>query len=309
MSKAAMLLSWAALSCCFLTAETAVPTVTLNSSGLVEVPQNIPNDTRYAYLDLNRISIVRNDAFSYLPELTRLYLDRNRIDTIEDHAFHGTILRQISMQFNQLKWFPNLTDVRHSLTTVWINSNRLKFIRAEQVEGLTALEALFIGGNVIYSLLDFSILHSLNDIGALGMDIQCCNKVISLKSLNNTSLKIKPSPCTYPEELVDVDWQSITRDHMSKPCPGQRDKNIVMQVHNGANDRYPDVFVNKELTKLQATLLYKARLLKRASKISRVWSRDGRILVMDKNSNSSGLFAKRPCVLHTTCAVESYKEM
>ncbi|ELT88780.1 hypothetical protein CAPTEDRAFT_85675, partial [Capitella teleta] len=125
----AMILCLIAVSCCLLAVEA---TVDLKNLGLLEIPQNISNDTTHLILVSNNISIVRNDALGYLSFLARLELGGNRISAIEDHAFH----------------------VKYTIKKVYINGNRLKFLRAKQLEGLIALEQLFMGRNQIYSLPD-----------------------------------------------------------------------------------------------------------------------------------------------------------
>ncbi|ELT92887.1 hypothetical protein CAPTEDRAFT_204934 [Capitella teleta] len=214
-----MILCLIAVSCCLLAVEA---TVDLKNLSLLEIPQNISSDTKQLILVSNNISIVRNDALGYLPFLARLELGRNRISAIEDHAFRGTNLKMLQVQYNKLKWFPNLADVKHTIRLVYIEGNQLKFLRAEQIEGLDALEKLVLNRNKIYSLPDFSVLPALKWVEMYKIDMQCCNKILSLKSdlrLNASILGINPKPCTYPQDLVRLNWWNITKTQIDTPCP------------------------------------------------------------------------------------------
>lgn len=104
---------------------------------------------------------------------------------------------------------------------------------------------------------------------AMGLDpvIQRCHRVGAVRKPSGSQLSGQRKPTPRPIICQFTD---------------QRDKQLVMKQRKDACDDYPHVFVNEDLTKFRSSLLYQARQLKRNSKISGAWTRDGRILVMDK---------------------------
>lgn len=110
---------------------------------------------------------------------------------------------------------------------------------------------------------------------AMGLDpvVQRCHRV---------GPKRKPTTQTDP---------SSAQKKITPPSPrpilcqftGQMDKDLVMSNRKESNDQFPSVFISEDLTKHRAQLLYKARTLKRASKILGAWSKDGKVLVMDRD--------------------------
>ncbi|ELU17275.1 hypothetical protein CAPTEDRAFT_208019 [Capitella teleta] len=218
--------------------------VTLTNQGLLQVPTDVISGTKFLSLVQNNISVVRNDAFGYLPKLKHLYFSENNLSIIEDHAFRGTVLFHLSLAKNKLKWFPNLNDIGTTLSVLYMNGNGLRFIRAEQIEELIQLKELYIGSSKIYILTDLSILPALNYVSFYAMDISCCKKLITLKNdlfPNATYLGTKQSSCNYPEELKGVDWWNITRNDIDIPCPVNRyfsvddhDRSDIFSIANRA---------------------------------------------------------------------------
>ncbi|ELT99940.1 hypothetical protein CAPTEDRAFT_186112 [Capitella teleta] len=143
-----MFVFWVFMSCSFHTTDA----IDLKNANLTEVPRDISNDTTHVYLSYNNISIIRDDALSYLPSLHRLDVSRNRIKTIEDHAFRSTKLVELIIHYNKLKLFPNLSDIGETVKTVYFNGNPLKFLRNKQIEHLAALEHLYISNTKITEL-------------------------------------------------------------------------------------------------------------------------------------------------------------
>ena len=55
----------------------------------------------------------------------------------------------------------------------------------------------------------------------------------------------------------------------------------VMRSRKQVRETMPDIYINEDLTRAQATLLYKARKAKREKRIVDCWSFDGRIVMKD----------------------------
>ena len=90
---------------------------------------------------------------------------------------------------------------------------------------------------------------------------------------------------------------NINRMHrVGKHVPGGRPRQIIVQFTNYSSKKkviksgkelrtkHPKVFINEDLTRLRSQLLYQARKLKKAGKITDTWSFDGKILVKDRQN-------------------------
>ena len=53
------------------------------------------------------------------------------------------------------------------------------------------------------------------------------------------------------------------------------------KLKSATNDSSSQVYINDDLTRMRATLLFKARTQKRDKKINDAWTSDGRILIKD----------------------------
>ena len=62
------------------------------------------------------------------------------------------------------------------------------------------------------------------------------------------------------------------------------DKGMVMRKRKDLKAVRPNTYLNEDLTRARAKLLYSARLLKRSRKIQDTWSADGRIGIKDLNN-------------------------
>ena len=59
------------------------------------------------------------------------------------------------------------------------------------------------------------------------------------------------------------------------------DRSLVLSKRKDLKNAYPDVFINEDLTRSRAKLLYLARCKKRERKVKDCWSYDGRICIRD----------------------------
>ncbi|XP_065927549.1 leucine-rich repeat-containing protein 3-like [Magallana gigas] len=83
--------------------------VTCDYKGLKEVPTGIPKDTCSLDLMGNQISMIDNNTFKGLPQLKKLYLERNQISRI-DNTFKGLLqLKLLSLNRNQITTIVNNT--------------------------------------------------------------------------------------------------------------------------------------------------------------------------------------------------------
>ncbi|XP_034049862.1 leucine-rich repeat-containing protein 3B [Thalassophryne amazonica] len=79
-------------------------TVRCSNLQLTEIPQDIPNDTRRAYLDFNLFTTVPANAFAGLPHLVELDLSHNELSQLEPGAFRGlgSSLKFLDLSSNKL---------------------------------------------------------------------------------------------------------------------------------------------------------------------------------------------------------------
>lgn len=69
--------------------------------------------------------------------------------------------------------------------------------------------------------------------------------------------------------------------------------NIMRNKRHIDRTEFPHVFINEDLTKKRANLLYKARCKKKDGKISDCWTYDGRLVIKDKDSNIKNINHER----------------
>lgn len=62
---------------------------------------------------------------------------------------------------------------------------------------------------------------------------------------------------------------------------GQRDKLEVMRTRRDIQNAFPNVAVFEDLTRARASLAFEARQLKKANRIEKTWTADGKIVVKD----------------------------
>ena len=111
-------------------------------------------------------------------------------------------------------------------------------------------------------------------------------------SVNNESLD-KSSSGSPPASAADpsLSSQNSTAAEvppaLSRPIicqfTGYYDRQVVLSKRREILSLFPLVFVNEDLTRARAKLLYKARQLKKRKLVLDAWSVDGRIVVKDKS--------------------------
>ncbi|XP_025058677.1 leucine-rich repeat-containing protein 3C [Alligator sinensis] len=89
---------------CYHAEENGYKTIRCSNAQLVEIPKNIPNDTRKLFLDFNHITFLPHDAFRNLPLLLELDLSHNAITRMEIGAFRGLLenLHSLDLSSNKL---------------------------------------------------------------------------------------------------------------------------------------------------------------------------------------------------------------
>ena len=122
--------------------------IDLSNRNLDEVPANIPPAETEVFLQENKISIIRANAFVTLTELKNLQLLDNDIETIEPGAFNG------------LAKLTNLNLVRNKLT---------HFLDISILSGLSALHDLHLGANMLRRF-DTTQLGVLGNLDYIGLD-------------------------------------------------------------------------------------------------------------------------------------------
>ena len=68
--------------------------LSLKNRALLDIPDNIPNDTTNLDLQNNHITTLKANSFLHLDMCTRIDLSINVVSTIEEWAFNGLIILQ-----------------------------------------------------------------------------------------------------------------------------------------------------------------------------------------------------------------------
>ena len=130
--------------------------ISLNSNDLTEAPylHSMKNKLTIYNMDRNRLSVVRNDSWTYFQRLEILELDENTLSAFPCSAVKGTSLRALNLRGNRLVELPRLDCVSSTLRELDLSSNKISLIVNEQLEDMQ-ITSLKLGSN------KFSILHEV----------------------------------------------------------------------------------------------------------------------------------------------------
>ena len=114
------------------------------------------------YLQSNRLTKIENTTFQGLEQLHTLYLYSNSISYIQSEAFKDlkklvildlsqNILSQIDFTFAMMD-IPGTVEGHYLLEVLWLGGNHIRTIQDNAFKGLGNLQQLQLDGNVITSL-------------------------------------------------------------------------------------------------------------------------------------------------------------
>ena len=138
--------------------------IDLSNRGLTDVPLDIPANETEVYLQKNDIAVIQENAFVTLPELRKLILADNVVDTIEPGAFNGLVqLTNLNLERNKLKTFFDISFVSSlsSLTNLNVGSNNISIVDTTQLDVLDNLRDLGMGWNPLKEITPFPIWPKL----------------------------------------------------------------------------------------------------------------------------------------------------
>ena len=209
-------------------------TVSYNNLGLTSIPEYINSAVSILYLANNYITEIRQTDFNDMyPNLETLSFYNNRRSYVEDGCFRGTVLKYISLDDNQLTTFPDFRQVNMTMKTISISLGKISRITAEDVNYLTALEALYLDQNPLIAMPDFFLLlPKLTTLDLQKISFSCCSEKAWMKSVSN--LLIDTTPCESPPSLIGVTWSSITMEQLEMEACRELDNfalTIIMHLH------------------------------------------------------------------------------
>ncbi len=115
------------------------------SAGITEVPSyNIPAEAVEVDLRWNQIAQIRRKSFSHLGVLEKLFLDNNKIHTIENEAWNGLVsLKTLTLHYNQIEVIRQ-NSFSHLSACVHLNlfNNKIHTIGNGAWNGLVSLREL-----------------------------------------------------------------------------------------------------------------------------------------------------------------------
>lgn len=117
---------------CFAESATSEPTVVdCHDRGIENFPRNIPLSTKVVHFQGNELRLLSRENLSAAPDnLIELYLDNNRIDTVNSLAFASC----------------------PKLLILGLSGNRIKHLKLEMFSNLKRLHSLFLHGNLIQEI-------------------------------------------------------------------------------------------------------------------------------------------------------------
>lgn len=114
--------------------------------GLIEVPKNIPRDTKFLDLQNNRITEIKEDDFKGLTNLYGLSLRNNLISKVHPRAFVPLKhMQKLYFSKNLLTTIPK--NLPASLVEIRIHENRIKKVPAGAFAGLSNMNCIEMGAN------------------------------------------------------------------------------------------------------------------------------------------------------------------
>ncbi|XP_061165815.1 slit homolog 2 protein-like isoform X2 [Saccostrea echinata] len=191
-------------------------------SGLTEVPNSIPKDTCDLNLSRNKITIVQDNAFNGLGNLSILDLSSNEITIVQDNAFNGLeILSMLllynnkltTIQDNAFNGMPNL----QKLSLYW---NKITTIPDNAFRGMPNLQTLSLYNNEITTIPDnaFSGMPNLQRLAVEDNPLHCdciLAEFVSFAKSRNLKLKYNKEPrCSTPSNLTGVLLRNLSLEEM-----------------------------------------------------------------------------------------------
>eukprot|EP00058_Branchiostoma_floridae_P001626 XP_002587114.1 hypothetical protein BRAFLDRAFT_241921 [Branchiostoma floridae] len=146
-----------------------VPSVHCNHPTLEHIPQGIPNTTTTMMLHSNNISVIEPGALSSFVSMSRLWINSNRLSTLQG-VFEGLQeMTQIYAQDNDISAlnegdFSGLTKLRE----INLNNNRISTIAGRVFADLSSLQTLYLQDNEI-SVIGNDTFHGLFNLRNLYM--------------------------------------------------------------------------------------------------------------------------------------------
>ncbi len=130
---------------------------------LTEVPKNIPPQALSVVLARTKIDLIKQDAFKHLNVCQDLYLNDNRIKTIEIGAFNGLIsLKKLYMPHNEIEVIKeNVFKPLNACEELKLDNNTIKTIGIGAFTGLVSLKKLHLPGNKM-DVLKENVFKHLN---------------------------------------------------------------------------------------------------------------------------------------------------
>ncbi|ELT90382.1 hypothetical protein CAPTEDRAFT_217378 [Capitella teleta] len=179
--------------------------LTFQGQGLTSVPPNISEAAKDLSFLGNAITTIQPSDFNdKYPDLTYLHLGYNDITSIERGCFRGTIIKDLSLHYNELTIIPDLQELQSTLKVLKLGHNKISSILIGDLNYLTQLGHVNLDYNTITSVTDGCFggtrLWNINLEGNQLVDFPDIRAVnITLKILNVAENAI----AVIPEEEID----------------------------------------------------------------------------------------------------------
>ena len=119
----------------------SIQTIYLGYNRITTIPDDIPADVIWVYINSNAITRIPANIFSHLSQCTHLDLSRNQITDIEPGAFNGLIsVRRIDLGHNRMKMILGLSQ------------NSLTILPTDELNRLQSLKELELSYNRLTTL-------------------------------------------------------------------------------------------------------------------------------------------------------------
>ncbi|ELT94905.1 hypothetical protein CAPTEDRAFT_192183 [Capitella teleta] len=211
---------------CLLSAETSFGVrVEREYEGLTSIPEDIDPNVYLLNCKYNEISnITKSDFNDKYPNLQYIFLTHNEITTVESGCFKGTALREMTLMYNQLTFFPDFRKVKDTLEVIDLYDNRIHKISRAEIDYLTKISEIYLSCNPLVQLPQFTrLLPSLSYLYLIDIELECCSQTIWLKRQPDTLyVRMSSEPCSHPSQWSMMNWDDITEDMLLQHTCGER---------------------------------------------------------------------------------------
>ncbi|XP_036369232.1 leucine-rich repeat-containing protein 15-like isoform X3 [Octopus sinensis] len=203
---------------------------------LLSIPQPIPTNVEYLYLQWNNIETIKEGAFTGLSNLKELVLGANNIETIKEGAFTGlSNLKELDLSKNKISTIKDGTFKGLSnLKELNLGNNKISRIEKEMFQGLHNLEELDLSKNKISTIKDgtFKGLSNLKELYLRWNNISTIKEGVFTGLSNLETLRLSNNKISRIEKEMFQGLHNLEKLYLSNNKISRIEKELFQGLHN-----------------------------------------------------------------------------